>query len=180
MSLNTILESLRLVFKPLNSSYCNDSYLQWLNDKEVTRYLEIFEPYSKEQLKDYLEMVDKNERLLFWAIHSKETDLHIGNIKIDPINYYHRYGEYGIMMGDKGQWGKGYAAEASMAIIDYCFKEMNLRKINLGVVEDNEGAVKLYQKLGFKTEGVYRKHGLYDGRYCNLLRMAIFNPFLID
>ena len=178
MSLNKTLESYRLIYRPLSSAYCTKEYLQWLNDEEVTRYLEIFEPYTEQQLKDYLLSVDKNDQLLFWAIHIKENNKHIGNIKIDPINRYHGYGEYGIMMGDKSEWGKGYAGEASMAIIDYCFREENLRKINLGVVEDNEAAVKLYQKLGFEIEGLYKKHGLYDGRYCNLLRMAMFNPMI--
>ena len=31
------------------------------------------------------------------------------------------------------------------------------------------------QNLGFKTEGVYRMHGIYDGRFCDTLRMALFN-----
>jgi [ribosomal protein S5]-alanine N-acetyltransferase len=43
-------------------------------------------------------------------------------------------------------------------------------------VEDNLPAVNLYKKLGFVTEGIYKDHGKYDGHYCNILRMAIFNP----
>jgi [ribosomal protein S5]-alanine N-acetyltransferase len=178
VSCNKTLESQRLIYKPLSSAYCNDTYVNWLNDDEVNKYLEIFEPYTKEQLKSFLEGVDKNDQLLFWAIHLKESGKHIGNIKIDPINRYHGYGEYGIMMGDKSEWGKGYAAEASNRIIEYCFKEERLRKINLGVVESNAAAVNLYKKIGFQLEGLYKKHGLYNGEYCNLLRMAIFNPDL--
>jgi RimJ/RimL family protein N-acetyltransferase len=80
------------------------------------------------------------------------------------------------MMGDRSEWGKGYAAEASKAVLDYCFQEAGLRKVTLGVVEENAAAVNLYKKLGFVVEGVYKKHGLYNGHYCDLLRMAIFNP----
>jgi RimJ/RimL family protein N-acetyltransferase len=176
MSRNVLLSSERLVYRPLNSSYCNETYLGWLNDGEVNRYLEIFEPYSMEQLHAYLEGVDKNDQLLFWAIHLQSNNRHIGNIKIDPVNRYHGYGEYGIMMGDRKEWGKGYAFEASKTIINYCFSEEQLRKITLGVVEENVPAVQLYRKLGFETEGVYKNHGLYNGHYCNLLRMAVFNP----
>lgn len=180
MSFNKTLESSRLIYKPLTSSYATQEYLQWLNDKEVTKYLEIFEPYSVQQLTNYLEAVDRNEQLLFWAIHLKENDKHIGNIKIDPVNRYHGYGEYGIMMGDKTEWGKGYGAEASKAIVEYCFREEKLRKLNLGVVEENIAAVNLYKKMGFQTEGIYKKHGLYNNHYCNILRMAIFNPYVIE
>ena len=157
MSLNQTLESERLVYRPLDSGYCTPEYLRWLNDKEVTRYLEIFAPYTENQLRTYLEESANNKTLLFWAIHLKNTNKHIGNIKIDPVNKYHGLGEYGIMMGDKQEWGKGYAAEASKRIIKFCFNEFGLRKITLGVVEENTAAVNLYLNLGFQTEGVYKK-----------------------
>jgi [ribosomal protein S5]-alanine N-acetyltransferase len=176
MSFSRTLESVRLIYKPIDTSYCTPSYLQWLNDPVVKRYLEIFEPYTEEQLQNYLYTAEKNEHLRFWAIHIKDSGKHIGNIKIDPIHRYHGYGEYGIMMGDRSAWGKGYAYEASKAIIDYCFNEEKLRKVTLGVVEENTPAVDLYKKLGFVTEGVYKKHGFYNGHYCNLLRMALFSP----
>jgi RimJ/RimL family protein N-acetyltransferase len=176
MSLDRTLTSKRLIYKPITKNYCSNTYLNWLNDKEVTRYLEIFEPYTLHQLEKYLDDAERNKELLFWAIHLKQNDKHIGNIKIDPINRYHELGEYGIMMGDKSEWGKGYAEEASIAIIDYCFIHENLRKINLGVVEENAAAVNLYKKLGFVIEGKYRNHGFYNGHYCDVLRMALFNP----
>lgn len=176
MSFDKTLESARLVYKPINAGYCTDVYLGWLNDAQVNRYLEISKPYSKKQLEDYLLAAEGNEHLLFWAIHIRENGKHIGNIKIDPIDRYHGLGEYGIMMGDRCEWGKGYASEASKAIIEYCFKEQHLRKISLGVVEENTSAVELYKKLGFVVEGVYKKHGLYNGHYCDVLRMALFNP----
>jgi RimJ/RimL family protein N-acetyltransferase len=176
MSFDITLESERLIYKPLDSSYCTTTYVDWLNDEEVNRYLEIFAPYTEAQLQQYLDSVERNQKLLFWAIHLKNDNKHIGNIKIDPINRFHGFGEYGIMMGDRSEWGKGYAAEASKTVIDYCFEKEKLRKITLGVVEENVAAVNLYKKLGFEIEGLYKRHGLYNGHYCDLLRMAIFNP----
>ncbi len=105
----------------------------------------------------------------------KESNKHIGNIKIDPINYKHGYGEYGIMMGDKTEWGKGYAKEASQTIIKFCFEILNLRKIKLGVVEANIAALELYKKLEFEIEGIYKNHCIYDGVLNNIVRMSIFN-----
>lgn len=169
------LESDRLVYKPLSLDYLNQQYVDWMNDPEVNRYLETGGGYTLEMLKEYLSTVDKAE-ILFWAIHLKDTGKHIGNIKIDPVNLRHGCAEYGIMMGERKEWGKGYAREATERIIEYCFNDLNLRKITLGVVEDNAGAYSLYKKLGFQTEGVYEKHGLYHGKYCNIIRMAMFNP----
>lgn len=171
------IESERLIYKPLSLYHCSDEYVNWLNDYDVFIYLESGGNYTKEKLYDYLKEVEK-KNIYFWAIHLKGNEKHIGNIKIDPINSRHNIGEYGIMMGDKLEWGKGYAYEASKRIIDFCFFEggLNLRKMTLGVVKDNTSALRLYQKLNFKEEGHYLKHAFHNGKYCDVIRMALFNP----
>ncbi len=80
------------------------------------------------------------------------------------------------MMGRRSEWGKGYAKEASNKVINFCFQKLHIRKITLGVVADNAAAVALYKKMGFVIEGVYKKHGFYDNKYCDTFRMALFNP----
>lgn len=170
------LETSRLTLEKLSIAHLSDAYVAWMNDPEVYCFLETGGDYSKEELKDYLTQVENQPNLLFWAIIRKDNCQHIGNIKIDPVNKRHGIAEYGILMGDRQSWGKGYAREASEAVIDYCFSELKLRKINLGVVEDNLAAVGLYDRLGFKKEGHLEKHGIYNGKYCDCHRMALFNP----
>lgn len=168
------LDGERLRLKPISMEHCTDKYVSWMNDPEVYKYLETGGDYTKEMLADYIQTLT-SRNTFFWGIHTKEGDKHIGNIKIDPINNRHGYGEYGILMGDKGQWGKGYAREASLLVIDFCFHKLKLRKINLGVVSANTSALGLYQKLGFVIEGTYKQHGYYDNKLQDLIRMALFN-----
>ncbi len=163
-----------MILEPIGVNFCSIEYVNWMNDKEVYKYLDTGGNYTLEVLANYLTENTKNP-VLFWAIIVKETNSHIGNIKIDPINQRNQIGEYGILMGDKNNWGKGYAKEASKAVINYCFKSIGLRKITLGVIKDNIAAVKLYESLGFEIEGIYRMHGKYEGKYCDAFRMAIFN-----
>lgn len=170
------LESDRLFYKALSLEHCTTKYVSWLNNPEVYRYLETGGNYTLEMLKEYLASVERNSNMLFWAIHLRHNKEHIGNIKIDPVNKRHSLGEYGILMGEQSEWGKGYAKEASETILSYCFNTLNLRKITLGVVERNAAAIQLYKSLGFETEGIYKKHGLYANEYLDILRMALFNP----
>jgi RimJ/RimL family protein N-acetyltransferase len=171
-----LLHTNRLYLKPLSLEHVSDAYVNWLNDAEVIRYLESGGNYTREKLQDFLSSVEKN-KILFWAIHLKSNNKHIGNIKIDPINLRHGFGEYGILMGERSEWGKGYAREASEIVIQYCFSpELNLRKVVLGVVRDNVAAYALYQNMGFITEGIYKEHGIYEGKKCDIIRMAVFNP----
>lgn len=174
-----LLHTQRLVLKPISIKHLTEDYVDWLNDIDVYRYLETGGNYTIKMLEEFILEVEKKD-IYFWGIHLKENDLHIGNIKIDPINTRHGLVEYGIMMGRKSEWGKGYAKEATQSVIDFAFNLLGLRKMTLGVVEDNTSAFMLYQKLGFKTEGIYKDHGFYQGKYCNIIRMAIFNPNFIS
>lgn len=173
-----ILTDKRLELRPLDLSFCTQQYVDWMNDQEVYKFLETRGHYTIEKLTEYLSDVEEKD-ILFWAIIIKDSGKHIGNIKIDPINVIHGLGEYGIMMGEKNEWGNGYAYGASQLVIEYCFEILNIRKLNLGVVEENVSAVNLYKKLGFEVEGIYKNHLLYDSQYLNALRMALFNPKII-
>ena len=76
-------------------------------------------------------------------------------------------------MGDKENWGKGYAKEASFTIINYCFNELKLSKITLGVIEDNTNAARLYKKMGFTIDAVKTNVGTYNNKTSNALRMSL-------
>ena len=173
------IETERLVLQPMDESFISEKYLSWMNDPEVILYLESGGNYSMNELQEYVKN-SVQKKIFFWAITIKDNGKHIGNIKIDPITRRHGTAEYGIMLGDRDEWRKGYAAEASIGIINYCFEVLGIRKINLGVVKDNESAVQLYEKLGFKSEGEFEAHGFYNGKYCNTLRMALFAPAFIN
>ena len=169
-----ILESERLILKPLNLSFLSQEYVDWMNDSHVNEFLSSGGDYSLEKLKFFLIEVEQKD-ILFWAINIKNSSKHIGNIKIDPVEIKHGICEYGIMMGDKNQWGKGFAYEASRLVIDFCFKNLGLRKMNLGVVESNLKAVRLYEKLNFVIEGQLIDQLSVNGEFVNCLRMALFN-----
>ncbi len=169
------LETERLILLPLSSKHSTDEYVSWLNDPEVYKYLETGGDYTMEKLDEFLKEVEK-KNIFFWGIHLKSNSKHIGNIKIDPVNTKNKLGEYAILMGDRSEWKKGYAKEASIEVIKFCFEVIGLRKITLGVIDDNLSAVQLYYNLGFIKEGEYKKHGIYGGKYCNCIRMALFNP----
>ena len=103
---NIDLESERLIYKRVSAEHLTDDYVNWINDPEVNMYLETKVSYTLDLLKSYVDEQYLNE-VYFWGIHLKETNKHIGNIKIDPVEIKHGICEYGIMMGDKNEWGKG-------------------------------------------------------------------------
>jgi ribosomal-protein-alanine N-acetyltransferase len=171
------IETERLILERLTSKFSSNSYVGWMNDPVVIQWLESGGDYTSEKLSNYLKDVEEKD-ILFWAIVIKESKKHIGNIKIDPVEKKHRRAEYGILMGDRSEWEKGYAFEASSAVLNFCFNELKMRKVTLGVLEENTAAVRLYEKLGFVVEGVHKDHNFSNGKFCNVIRMAAFNPAL--
>jgi ribosomal-protein-alanine N-acetyltransferase len=174
MESSLVLDTERLFLEPLSLKHATENYLSWLNDPEVYQYLDTRGGQTIDTLNKFINY-QINNKVYIWAIIDKLLNAHIGNIKIDPINDLHKYGEYGILIGNKNYWGKGFASEASLEVLNYFFRDNNhLRKINLGVVENNIEAIKLYQKLGFKQEGYLQRHFVYDGVEVDVIRMAIF------
>jgi ribosomal-protein-alanine N-acetyltransferase len=171
------IDTSRLRLTPVLEEDCSEEYLSWLNDEEVNLYLESgLQRHTMKELLDFVKGYQVNRNAVFLAIRIAESNLHIGNIKLDKINYVHLTCEYGIMMGKKDQWGKGYAKEASHAIIDYAFHRLGMRKVNLGVIDANIAAVRLYEQMGFEVEGILKEnfYDRKDGCFRNELRMALF------
>lgn len=166
------LFSERLSLIPLTTKHISPKYVSWLNNYNTLEYLEIYEQYTSEDLETYLKEVEKSN-VNFWGIFLKATKNHIGNIKISPINFYNMTGEYGILIGDENERGKGYAREASECVINYCANILRLRKLTLGVVSSNTSAINLYYKLGFREEGCLKNYGYYAGKLRDMLRMGL-------
>jgi ribosomal-protein-alanine N-acetyltransferase len=169
------LESNRLILSQISEKDISNEYISWLNDKDVNRFLGFNGDYTVNMLENYIENLIIN-KIYFWTIKIKDTNKHIGNIKIDPIDFNNGFAELGIIIGAKEEWGKGYAQEAINIVLDYCFNNIKIRKINLGVLSENFAAVKLYLKIGFEIEGTLKYQVKFDNKYIDTIKMAIFNP----
>ena len=163
----------RIYLRALEESDVSGPYLDWLNDYEVTRYLETGSfPTTEDALQKYVRTIQTPNNVML-AIIEKESGAHVGNIKLGSIQGTHRRADVGILIGDKRAWGKGYGHEATELMLEYGFRRLNLHKITLGVYADHEGAVKSYQKLGFAIEGTLREHLFRDGTFHDEYVMGI-------
>lgn len=164
----------RIYLRSLTKKDINKRYLAWVNDPEVTRYLEAGRsPVSKRGLEDFYKKISKNKNAKMFAIVTKRRDIHIGNIKLGGINWIHKFADLGIMIGEKKYWGRGYGQEACGLLLEYAFKKLNLNKVILGVHAAHEPAIKAYHKAGFQIEGRLKKMLYLDGRYVDKVIMGI-------
>lgn len=71
--------------------------------------------------------------------------------------------------------GKGYGSEAIKWGLNYAFKRAGLHKVRIRAFEWNEGAVKLYERMGFKHEGRERESLWHEGRFWDGLELGMLD-----
>ncbi len=153
-------------------------FYEWINDPEVTEGLLVNLPISFADEESWFEHASKGEQAEKpMAIEMKEKDgwRLIGNCGLFHIEWINSIAEFGIMIGDKSVWNKGYGTEAVGLILQHCFETLNLNSIYLRVYSTNLRAKRAYEKAGFVLDGTMRqavyKHGKYvDVNFMSVLR----------
>ena len=170
------IEGQNIYLREVRESDVNDDYYAWMNDPEVTQFLEVrFYPQSSQRIAEFVKGVDADRNNVFLAIINRSTGRHIGNIKLGPINWIHRIAEIGLLLGEKTDWGKGYATEAIRLVTEYAFKTLNLRKVTAGCYANNVGSEKAFLKAGFAKEGIRKDHFFLNGSYVDLVLLGLIN-----
>ncbi len=150
-----------IYLRELNETDASQKYCSWLNDPIVNKYLETRES-TVEEVKEYIKNKRDNKNCLFLGIFSSENNIHIGNIKLEPIDFINRKAMLGMIIGDRDYWGKGIATEATKLVVKHAFEKMGLEEVNLGVIPENKAAVRVYEKVGFLKDKLNKnamKHG---------------------
>jgi len=171
----------KLYLRLLDENDVSEEYLSWLNDGEVTKYLETGKfPSTLETVKKYVASFNNSTNGMNFAIIDKEAGLHIGNVTLNHINWIHRTADTGILIGNIKYHGKQYGIEAWSLLLEYAFERIGLRRITAGAIADNVVSLNLMKKLGFVEEGISRKHCFVDGEYKDAIRMGLFKEEFLN
>ena len=158
------IQAQRLYLRELEPTDAGRPYLEWMRDPVVTRFLEArFEENDEESLRRYVTAQRDDPSTLLLAIVLIEGDRHIGNVKLGPIDRNHLSADIGILIGDRGSWGLGYASEAIAALSSYAFAELGLRKLTAGSYAPNVGSIRAFEKAGFRREGLQSGQYVCEG-----------------
>jgi len=115
--------------------------------------------------------IDERHEDSAWFAIDVDAEL-VGICGLHEIDHYQQHAEVGIRLG-KDHWGKGLGQDAVRTLVRYGFRQLNLAKISLRVLADDERAVGAYRKVGFVEEGRLRAHAWYDGARHDELVMAV-------
>lgn len=168
----------KLVGKKCYLSPCSledaEKWTEWDNDLEVTVPLgpEAYTPISLDRTREGISKLIKKQGHIF-CIVDMETDALIGRCLLFDIDQINRKATFGIDIGEKSYWDKGYGQDSTRLMLDYGFNLLNLNSIMLGVFSYNQRAINCYKKVGFKEIGRRRKSKFIGGKWFNGVFMDI-------
>lgn len=137
--------------------------VRWINDPRNNAFLHYELPLEVEKTQIWFEKnrdrTDRYDAVI--EADGKPVGL-IGLLSIDRKN---QKAEYYVTIGESAYLGRGVANRASKLILDYAFETLGLNRVYLYTETENIAAVKSYEKIGFRREGVLKKDLFSRGRY---------------
>ena len=156
------------------------TYAAWLQDPEVAILAQgTFTARTAEAVAEASRRPSSDS--VVFAVYALPDLTLIGETLLRDIDHRHGTAEFGITIGRKDYWGRGYGTEATRLVLDYGFRFLNLYNILLMTTNYNPRAQRAYAKAGFREIG--RRQGSlliqghrYDDIYMECLATDFTSP----
>jgi len=169
----TFLKGKKVALRPIYKKTDLESCLKWINDLEVTRYLFIDPPVTRQQEEKWFDDLAVRETDKVFAIETLDGKF-IGTVGLHHINWKSRNAITGIIIGEKNYWNQGYGTDAEMLILYFAFNILNLRKVCSSVYSSNPRSLRCHQNCGFEIEGTKRQQIFKNGTYQDEIILGVF------
>ena len=148
-----------------------DAIHAYSSDPRVTKFL-FFGPRDVHSTADYLEGLLASQaeipRTRFeLAVEERGSGRVVGACDLSLIE--RKVADLGYMLGI-GDWGKGYATEIALSLIEAGFLQLRAERIISTVDVNNKASMHVLEKIGMRWEAVFRKHRRAKNRWwdCHL------------
>jgi len=145
-----------------------DFLIQWAGTKFAF-------PLDEAQLEGHLAEAEGPEatRFIFAAVDDATGHV-VGHVELGRLDRDNRSATVSrLLVGDSSARGKGTGAQIVRVLLDKAFGELDLHRVDLYVLDLNLAAIRLYEGLGFKTEGHFVEARRAGGKYWNVYYMAM-------
>ncbi|MEO0560715.1 MAG: GNAT family protein [Chloroflexota bacterium] len=136
------------------------------------------EQFTREQVEGYVANQVGNphaDRAAF-IICPAGDDRAVGEVIINQYDAPNRSASIRIALFDEADFNKGYGTTAMRLMIGYGFERFDLHRLELEVYAFNPRAIRVYEKIGFRREGVRRDALYWDGEYIDAIVMSVLAP----
>lgn len=145
--------------------------VKWRNDPVVSKFFFIEHHLTVDSHLEWFRNIH-NDRIEF-VVCLSDNNIPIGTVSLKDVNQDHLRAEGGKMIGDQSQWGKGLAKEAFVLLVKFTFEILKLNRIYVYTDSRNIRNIELNIRLGFKKEGILRKHVKHGQLFHDVVIMGL-------
>jgi RimJ/RimL family protein N-acetyltransferase len=154
--------------------------LSWIDSQEFLLQwsgMSMKHPLNVEQLEQYVKRANQEHSdVLAYKAVDRESGKTIGHISLGSINRDNGTARMcRVLIGDKSMLGKGSGMQMVTEALKIAFEQLKLHKVSLAVFDFNVAAIKIYEKVGFITEGVIREACRIKDDYWSYYEMSILD-----
>lgn len=162
----------RVTLRPLGPGDA-DALFAAVQDEESRRLTGTQQAFTREQIEAWCRRVATAQGRIDLAITERGTGEFLGEVVLSEIDETNRNAHFRIALKGPSAFGRGYGTEAARLLLGYGFEALGLHRIELEVFAFNPRALHVYEKLGFKREGVRREVLRVGGRYHDAVLMSL-------
>jgi RimJ/RimL family protein N-acetyltransferase len=144
----------------------------WMNDGPTRRAAGEYRPFSEPEFDAWLAGMTAGREQMLFIIAEQESMTPAGFCTLTGVSPVHRRGRLGIAV-DSGMRRRGLGGDAVAGLTRHAFFDLGLERLALDAPAGNEAALRLYERCGFRREGVWRRHFFIDGAFHDAVAMAI-------
>lgn len=146
--------------------------LKWRNQDHIRNVMFNSNIILMEQHSAWFENLQNNKTAISKIFYFDEIPY--GVVNINQMSRVNNSCEWGFYIGEVSA-PRGMGTVLSYKALNYIFKELNIRKVNAEVIENNPKSRDFHAKLGFKHDGTLRKHIFKDNEYMDIDVYSMFN-----
>jgi RimJ/RimL family protein N-acetyltransferase len=166
MDVEYLIEGERAALGPLRRDLA-ETYARWVNRIDVRQGLSNLGIYDRQAEEAWLEETAKNNGQVQpteadFTIYDRRDGEPVGTCALMDISYRHARAKFGILLGERR--GEGLGTEATRLTLDWAFNVLSLNNVLLEVLPWNAGAIRAYEKAGFRLVGHRREALMAAGR----------------
>jgi RimJ/RimL family protein N-acetyltransferase len=146
-----------------------------VSDRDTGHFLGLKTPISPDDAAEFAQqLISQQGRGAFsFAICLLANDRRVGTITLRAVDRENGAAEMAITITDKADQGQGLGTDALNCLVDYGFGELRLERIYLHVFDYNQRAMRSYEKAGFQTDAILRRHRFHRGDHHDVHLMSI-------
>ena len=155
-----------------------DRLIDWVPSEEFLLQwggLELKFPLDRDQLREHLAKatLENPDRFIYKAMDAKTGEV-VGHGEILAIDRQNRSATIGrILVGPPEMRGRGVGQQIVGELLGIAFRELSLHRVVLRVLDFNKGAIRCYENVGFRQEGLLRDIYKLGDEYWSLCVMSI-------